>query len=631
MLVLCLSSVSASPTQTRSDFALRADYLQAREYLRKNAEADYRRIARTLQTYPLYPYLQYYDLRRRLNRASTAEVSGFLRNYPDLAVTSLTRKRWLRELGKQARWQTFLSHFEPTSDAELNCYQLQARSAAGETRAVLDEVTSIWVQPRSQPAACDPLFTAWRKTPRFTQEVVWQRFSAAIDANARSLARYLKRYFNDANKVLADRYYNVHVNPAQISRTANFADNTLRMQTIIAHGLSRLASRDAAQAAVLWQRYQRSHSFDPNVRQRIDGVVAVTSARENQVFPGESMRSRITLSNVIEDLAEAAVRAQNWPEVIVWTDKLPADIKQKSQWVYWAGQARKRTSRSTPVDNSALVALAGERHYYGFLAAQELGLPGQMNAQNGNVTNVELAQIRRHPNITRSIELFAVGDNLNARREWYKALNTLSFDEQVIAAELAASLGLIHLAISTANIAEATNHLHLRFPLAYEAQFRQASLRTGLPVPLLISIARQESAMQADVRSSADARGLMQLLPSTARIVARRAGMAAPTAADLADPNINIRLGSFHLAWLVERYQGQTPLAIAAYNAGEHRVDRWIKDANNMPMDVWIERIPFRETRNYVKNVLAFRHVYGSKLNTPTPTLGVSEQRLAVR
>ena len=605
--------------------------MKAREYLRKNADADYRRIAKGLQAYPLYPYLQYYDLRRRLNRASTAEVSGFLRNYPDLAVTSLTRKRWLRELGKQARWQTFLTHFEPTSDAQLNCYQLQARSAAGETKAVLDEVTRIWVQPRSQPAACDPLFSAWRKTSRFTQDVVWQRFSAAIDGNARSLARYLMRYFNDTNKALADRYYNVHVNPAQIGRTANFADNTLRMQNIIAHGLSRLASRDAAEAAELWQRYQRSHSFDPNVRQRVDGVVAVASARENQVFPTESMRSRITLSNVMEDLALAAVRAQNWPEVIFWTDQLPADIKQKSQWIYWAGQARKRASGTALVDNSALVALAGERHYYGFLAAQELGLPGQMNAQNANVTNVDLAQIRRHPSITRSIELFAVGDNLNARREWYKALTTLNFDQQVVAAELAASLGLIHLAISTANIAEATNHLHLRFPLAYEAQFRQAGLRTGLPVPLLISIARQESAMQADVRSSADARGLMQLLPSTARIVARRAGMAQPTAADLADPNINIRLGSFHLAWLVERYQGQTPLAIAAYNAGEHRVDRWIKDANDMPMDVWIERIPFRETRNYVKNVLAFRHVYGSKMNTPTPTLGVSEQRLAAR
>ena len=107
--------------------------------------------------------------------------------------------------------------------------------------------------------------------------------------------------------------------------------------------------------------------------------------------------------------------------------------------------------------------------------------------------------------------------------------------------------------------------------------------------------------MEATARSSADARGLMQLLPSTARIVARRARASAPSTSDLYDPSVNIALGSYHLAWLLDRYDGQTPLAMAAYNAGEHRVDRWIKDGDALPMDVWIERIPFRETRNYPK------------------------------
>ena len=132
--------------------------------------------------------------------------------------------------------------------------------------------------------------------------------------------------------------------------------------------------------------------------------------------------------------------------------------------------------------------------------------------------------------------------------------------------------------------------------------------------------------MEASARSSADARGLMQLLPSTARLVARRAKQRTPTASDLYDPGTNIKLGSYHLAWLMARYDNQMPLAIAAYNAGEHRVDRWIKKASGMPMDVWIERIPFRETRNYVKNVLAFRHVYGDKLATPAPILAPHEQ-----
>jgi soluble lytic murein transglycosylase len=631
LLTACLCSVSIGAAQTRSDFAVRSDYLQAREYLRQGASADFRRMANSLRSYALYPYLQYYELRGRLSRASDREVKTFLENYPDLAVTSLTRKRWLRELGKRKKWRTFLSHYVVTSDAELQCFQLRALYATGQTEVALDQTTSLWIKPRSQPAACDPLFETWRKTSRFTQDIVWQRFSAAIEGNSRSLARYLMRYFGERNRALADTYYNVHSNPQRIGRSKDFSSNALRVQKIIAHGLTRLAARDANEAAKLWQRYQRSHTFDPLTRQRVAGSVAVALARQEEQFPAPANRASFTLTDVIEDLADAAVKAQQWHEVTYWVTRLPADLQQKSQWVYWYAQANKRSATPTSLDNTALISLAGQRHYYGFLAAQELGLPGQMNAADQYVSSVALARVRRHPGIMRSVELTAVGDDLNGRREWFNALNTMTASEQIVAAELAAQLGLINLAISTANIADANDHLHLRFPLAYEAQFRQASLRTGLPVPLLISIARQESAMQADVRSSADARGLMQLLPSTARIVARRARLTQPSASDLADPNINIRLGSYHLAWLIERYQGQTPLAIAAYNAGEHRVDRWISESSDMPMDVWIERIPFRETRNYVKNVLAFRHVYGTKLNTPTPTLGVHEQRLATR
>ena len=255
-------------------------------------------------------------------------------------------------------------------------------------------------------------------------------------------------------------------------------------------------------------------------------------------------------------------------------------------------------------------------------------MANQSHPTTPGLSTVDLLRVRRHPGITRSIELFAVSDDINGRREWYQALNNMPQEQQLLAAELAQTLGLTPLAVRTANIAEASNHLHLRFPVAYEPQFRQAAMKTNVEVPLLMAVARQESAMEAQARSSADARGLMQLLPSTARIVARRARQRVPQATDLYDPGTNIALGSYHLAWLIERFEGQTPLAIAAYNAGEHRVDRWLKEAQGLPMDVWIERIPFRETRNYVKNVLAFRHVYGHKLDIPTPILKPLEQQI---
>ncbi len=387
-----------------------------------------------------------------------------------------------------------------------------------------------------------------------------------------------------------------------------------------------MISQDPIKAAKAWRTYVKKHKFDDSTRTRLDSQLAVALASKEGQFPKANKRHEITQPDLIEEMANAAVEQQNWRETRYWISQLPADIQQKSQWQYWLARASQVLSEAPEETAEIFRALAQQRHYYGFLAARQLGIPGRMNAATPLVSSTELLQVQRIPGITRSIELFAVGDDLNGRREWYAALNTMTRNQQVLAAELARQLGLTSMSIQTANIAEASDHLHLRFPVVFEPQFRRASMRTTVPTHLLMAIARQESAMEATARSSADARGLMQLLPSTARLVARRARLPVPATNDLYDPGTNIALGSYHLAWLIQRYNNQAPLAIAAYNAGEHRVDRWIKDAAGMPMDVWIENIPFRETRNYVKNVLAFRHVYGTTLQTPTPLLEVYEQ-----
>jgi soluble lytic murein transglycosylase len=143
-----------------------------------------------------------------------------------------------------------------------------------------------------------------------------------------------------------------------------------------------------------------------------------------------------------------------------------------------------------------------------------------------------------------------------------------------------------------------------------------------------MAVARQESAFDPRARSGANALGLMQLLHPTATLVASRIGIAALSITDLYDPGVNVELGGHHLARLLARYGNRRPLAAAAYNAGEHRVDRWLRERNGMPMDVWIETIPFRETRDYVKNVLAFTQVYGQLLDRPGPMLESNETSL---
>lgn len=610
---------------TISNFELRDYYQQARDKLRQGQLRSFRQLAAKLDDYALRPYLDYYYLRNRLSTATSKEVLAFAAANADLPITPLLYKRWLAELGKKRQWQTLRDNYRPSTDVRVRCYHLRSMYATGAQQQALDETTEIWLQPISQPKACDPLFEVWRKTPRFTQDVVWQRFEAAILANERTLARYLVRFLTGANRKAADAFYTVHAHPTRITRTRQYKTDNTRFRSLIAHGLIRLATKEPDKAEKAWQSYRASHDFEPYTRQRINASIAVNQAMAGR-FPTPQERAALTTPGVIEDLATAAIEAQNWTQASIWIERLPSDIKSKLKWQYWLARAFVETGNEVNQAEMMYRNVARHRHYYGFLAARQLGIPGRMNGAVGRASSVELAHIRRIPGLRRAIELFAVGDDLNGRREWYKVLTTLAQEDQILAAELAQQLGLIAMAIRTANIAEATDHLHLRFPLAYEPQFRRASNVAALPLPLLIAIARQESALQANARSPAGALGLMQLMPSTARIVARRARKPAPSTNQLFDPGTNIGLGSYHLAWLMERYEGQSPLAIAAYNAGEHRVDRWIKEAEGMPMDVWVEQIPFRETRNYVKNVLAFRHVYGEKLAMPAPLLSANEQ-----
>ncbi len=624
LALLLIFPVFATGEETLSVFSLRAKFVEARESLRLGQTASFRKIAEELNNYRLRPYLDYYYLNARVTSASVEQMTQFFQDNPDLPVTPILRRRWLKHLGRQRQWRQLLDHYTDTSDAELRCYQLRALFGTGEKETALSQTGDLWTAPVSQPKACDPLFEVWRQSDHFGETVAWQRLAGAIAANQRTLARYLIRYFDGKNRQIAQNFYNVHVNPTRVAQTGNFRLDTPWQREAITHGIIRLAGRDPQAALKAWEKYRKSHEFSEPAANGITEEIAVAFADEG-VFPNGKETEQVHTPDALLDIASAAIKHQRWLEAQNWINRLPPDKRDESQWRYWLARAMAQVGDETGDADGLYSSLAGLRHYYGFLAARELGVQGQLNAADGNSGSIYVNRVRNDEGIARSLELFAVGDDLNGRREWYKAINNLTPRDQVQAAELAMSVGMVPTAIRTANLAEATDHLHLRFPLAHEPAFRQGSLVSGLSTAFLIAIARQESALQADARSTANARGLMQLLPSTARLVARRAKKPQPTTEGLYDPQTNIELGSYHLAWLVERYDQQTPLAIAAYNAGEHRVDRWIKEANLVPMDVWIETIPFRETRNYVKNVLAFRHVYSQRLGTPTPMLSPSE------
>ena len=599
----------------------RAEYLRALDDLKHNRNTEFRRRTANLADYVLAPYLEYHAYNRRVNQLTAQELNRFVERHADFPFANRLRNRWLLRLPAQGRWQDYLKNYQPSSSATRRCYHLRAIYRSGQRKAALEQTASLWLHGKSQPKACDPLFRAWISAGYLTDRLVWERINLALERNEVTLTRYLLTLMKSAPlKKKARLLYQAHVRPQTLFDPAAHRDDNETNRAILKTGLQRLARKDPAGARTIWRRIENTHTFTDADRQSIEARLLIEGAQEN-IYPAVAERPIGLPDKTLARVAREAVRQQNWPEARHWIAAMSAEQRAEAEWRYWA-------ERSAEAPQADLAALATERNYYGFLAAIELGAESRLNHDPSNVAEELLLAVRALPEIDRALELYAVDDLLNARREWRQGFARLNNDQKAAAAKLAQRSGWLDQAIMAANAAALHNDLDLRFPRAHNQLYDQASAATHLPKSTLLAVTRQESAFQQRARSTANARGLMQLLPSTARQYARHAGLPRPSTVDLYQPAINIRIASEYLARLMKRYNQQRPLAFAAYNAGEHRVDRWIKDREGMPMEVWIETIPFRETRGYVKSVLAFNHLYSKRMNNPVPLFLPHERKV---
>ncbi len=601
-------------------------YRQAVDHVRAGQITAARKIQARLADYPLAPYITYHRLRLRLASLSADQVNQFRSEHPDIPGAHRIHHQWLQRLAANRQWRTYLKHYEPAASeetiaTELRCLYLRALYNTGAKEQALDGTAEVWTVGHSQPKVCDPMFQVWQNA-RLDQDTAWRRLRLAIAANQRMLARYLQRFLQGDYRRWGQSYYDIHVSPSSIARTSRFGTDSVLSREVIGHGLRRLAGRDAPAARDAWASYRKSHQFSDTERRDINAAIDTQLAKAGLLERAPDADSRPAHA---AGFADAYIRHRNWPLVAAWIERMPDEQRFDNKWQYWLARALAMTHASSERARLGFQALAEQRDYYGFLAAAQVGRESQLNAKARNTDADAIAKVRQLPGIARAMELFAVGEAVNANREWMAILPRLTPDEQGIAIYLAQDMGKTMLAIRSATKSGQLDHLEARFPIKYANDFRWASHLTGIPVSVLVAFARQESVFEARAHSSAGARGVMQMLPSTARLAARRAGMRSPTAEDLYKPTINIPLGSQHIAWLLRRYDQVLPFVAAAYNAGEGRADRWIRELPGAPMDVWIEMIPFRETRNYVKSVLSFNQVYSRRLGSPLPTLGEHE------
>ena len=627
------NGASYSPSMDPGRFELRQQYLEAIHLIRTSQFTRLKRVKPALRTYALYPYVEYNEKVYRISRQSEDGILAFIEQHSDTPLVEPLVQHWLANLAKRGQWQTYLSAYEAyvlaegehqvNSNKDLACHYGYALYKNGMTGRAMAEAERLWLVGFSQPDSCDPIFQVWRGADGITPEIAWDRFALSLKENEKKLSRYLLRFISREDKPFASNYRLVHLKPKTIKRFQSFRRNHIRNREIILHGVRRLARSNPEDALETLQRYESMHNFDPEA---LEDAYAAIGSRLAFKSDGLMLTDNLPVNlhqhtGLVEARLRQSLRLRDWSNVIVLIRLLPGELQASPRWRYWKARvlAQSIDEADRKIARDIFTALSMERTFYGFLSADLLGLAYNFQDQPDRITDDQVLSLEESPGIQRALELFALGDRYRARREWYFSTAEFSKSEHQVAARVALRWGWYKAAIQSMIEAGAWNHLDFRFPLAYQDNFIAHARRANIPVQWSLAIARQESAFMPDARSSAGALGVMQLMPATAQLVAKRIGVTLKESKRLTETDLNIRLGTHYLGQMLRRFQNNRILASAAYNAGPGRVQRWLDPS--VPFDVWIEVIPFSETRNYVQNVLMFSSIYSRRMDEVQPLI----------
>ncbi len=599
--------------------------MAAEQALKRGSITQFKQLSQQLKTYPLYPYLRYEYLRTRLHKRPSDEIATFIDTYhDDSPLSSKLHFRWIKQLAQKGRWKAVKQSYRASSNITLQCYYRRALLNTGDQGAAFDGLEQLWLVGHSQPRACDPLFTAWHKAGFIDDELAWQRIQLAMEKRKLTLSRYLTRFLSRKERIWANRWIQVHRKPSRILSQKRFINAHPMRNTILVHGLKRMARKDPVQAADMWQsKIKARYDFSDDEVMTVERAIAMAMALRNRPEALSwlaVLEERPADQSLREWRVRTALNQQNWDAALAWLYQLNDEEQQTPRWQYW--RARVLAALDQPLQAEAIYTeLAMKRGYYSFLAADKLQRPYHFRHAPLQQNELLTTNIEQHPGILRAQELFALGRAVEARREWFFATRYMVDEQLHQAGRLAHRWGWHDRAIMTVARTDHRDDLDIRFPLVHRDKITVKARENNIDTALAFALIRQESAFTADARSSAGAMGLMQLMPRTAKQLTRGTGIRLKNRMQLIDVETNLKLGMKHLGKVLRRFDNNPLLALAAYNAGEARVKRWIPKNRQVDADIWAETIPYNETRNYIQNIMVFTPIYEQHLGQPLTPL----------
>ena len=569
-----------------------------------------------LQQYLLWPDLRATWLRSNIDSVSATEIDAFVKQYGTLRPARELRYRYALNFARNRDLQGYLRIYEQFYQGQdiekLDCLALQAEIEAGRHRRVELRAIDLWMVGKSQVNECDPVFEYLDEQELLGRVEYQKRFQIAVDARNFTLARWLAKRIDDSYVNEATEWLSAEKDPAGFLQREQSQSSNEVLRRQLAYAAERLTYRDPTVAFELWEGVLKKHPFSEVQKLLVAQHIALWTARDGLAGAYQLLQKLPPAAQSDEVLrwrARTSLREADWKNLLRDIELMPEKERGSEEWRYWRAIAQ--TESGQALDASAdLEALRQERSFYGFLAADKLGKDYALDDSGLLADEAALTELESRPDIARARELFMVGQDSRGRSEWDAAVRNLSGGDKMQAAILAHRWGWHSRAISTVASVGEYDDLSIRYPLPYLETFEELSTLARIPPTWAYGIARSESLFMHDVRSHAGAIGLMQLMPATGRDVASQIKVPYSGLSTLVDPASNIRLGTSYLAQMSERYDGNQVLATAAYNAGPHRVDRWLPSDGMVDARVWIENIPFNETREYVKRVLAAQTIF---------------------
>lgn len=625
ILILPLFNAAASQEQDKQRFI----YLRWQSNGNRLLNAEQINSLNQLKNYPLYLYAKYDYLVNHIKTVSSQQITQFVDHYSNSPLADDLKRLYIWTLYKQKKWNTLITSPRDNS-VQTQCYYYSALYNKTLNKDVLKPVKSIWLTGHALPAACDPLINVWEKTGQQTTDSILLRIALAIQEKNIDLARYLTKQLPPDNyKTIRITLLELLKNPKKLVNFANKIAASQFSKKIVLLSFPRLAKQNPNYALrvlpVITKKQQLSLKEINKLKEMIAWQFFSPPTTPTQITWRDDTIASIGNTALIERRIRQALREKNDNDLARWLNKLPKTAKNKDEWRYWQAILLARQGEREKA-NTEFDTLSKQQGFYAMLSAQKLGKQYNHSANypiindqlNKDTQKLLLERYNNHVVIKRIKELLHWGDNAAARREW---LFFISRAEN--AKNLAELARFAHLQGWGAYSIQATiqgklwNNWTERFPLAYIDIFKRALNNKDIPLSYSLAISRQESAFQPRVISPSGARGLMQLMPATAKEIARQIrGLNYSSADQLYEPKTNISLGTHFLEFVYQQFNKNRILSSVAYNAGPARAKLWLKETKGkLDAPTFIETIPFADTRNYVKRVLVYDYIYQLVLN----------------